>query len=161
MLYSKNLGGGHKKRSNRRSFSSKRFRMSGGEELYGILISFDIDKKNLQQVEIANKLTNDLIAERIEEMRYLIRNISPVNPLMGYMEAGRNLVGNRTVLSRLNETLIKKHHIALRNLQRIILKYGIPSFTLYNGIDCYNNIPLPTSIKTTYFANSTPFETYE
>ena len=137
--------------------------MSGGEEIYGILISFDIDKENPKQVEIANQLTQDLTAKRKEEMWYLIGHISPINPLMGYMDAhkSRSLVGNRTVLSRLTETLMIKHHIALRNLQRIIFKYGIPSFTLYNGIDCYNNVPTDKSIKTTYFANSTPLEAYQ
>ena len=59
-----------------------------------------------------------------------------------------------------NEMGLKNHHIALRNLQRIITRYNIPSFTLYNNINIETMNPDETSIKTTYFANSTDLEEY-
>jgi hypothetical protein len=134
--------------------------MSGGAgfKKIGMIITFNSD--NLIQIE---KLVGYILAQRTDESRYLLLNISPLNPFMASTDANhkQSFVSPYADVSVLNETQLTNHHIALRNLQRIIVEYDIPSFILYSEIDSFDKKPLPTSKKTTYLAdNSTPLEKY-
>jgi hypothetical protein len=129
-----------------------RIRGGAGFKRIGMIITFDSD--NLTQIE---NLVTYITKQLTDKSRHLLTNISPFNPFMVLSDANRkkSLVSTYGDVSQLNETQLKNHHMALRNLQRIIVDYGIPSFTLYSKIDSYNYKPIPESIETIYLADST------
>jgi hypothetical protein len=156
MLYSKrrkNLGGGRKKRSNRRSNKQS---MRGGAE--GMMIMFnDIDAVKVEKLINAIRTNTN----------YMKTHINKLFAKTEQTEFFRDNIWGYSSLSDIDKfTPAQKqnHFKAIRNLQKIIYTYGIHSFIIYDGLSANTSEPTINSKQTIYYPVSSvffAFETYD
>ena len=144
----KNLG--RNKRSNRRSNKQS---MRGGA--IGMLLSFgggDNDK--------IKKIMND-IGDNTNEMQIHIGHIFLVQYYFFKDNAHYGCVSERANLDRWSDKEKRNHYTAIRNLQRSIAIYNIPSFTLIHGFNFYTHNPTNTESSIEYTQLEGVIEAYD